>query len=784
MLEPIIWIIAIELTGLAGIPISFKLFSNLPDKGYTLNKALTLVLIGYLFWIVSITGFTTSSYIAILCVCVISIISAILLANNFQAVKNYLRSEFRIIVITEIIFLILICAWLAIISGSPSINHTEKPMDFAILNALVSATQFPPEDPWFSGHSLSYYYFGYLLMAILTKLTAIPSEISYNLAVATIPALAGISIFGLSTNLLRLSGARLSIAIVIGILSILVLTMISNLVGAIEFLHQRGWLNQAIIQWLNIKGIDWSVSTSSGYFPNSQWWWWRSTRIIDTLIHGISMDYTITEFPFFSFILGDLHPHMMAIPFFILSISIGLNLYFHKKPLNMSWLKTYPIHIVLISVIIGSQGFLNSWDLPVILFIFSLIILLHNRHMSLATRPSKLIIIDSLVFFSPIILGSVFFYMPFYLDLNTQIMGIQPVIEYRSRPVLFLLATGVPLLLVLSFVTMYIYKHLRHIGKTWKLHAMICSSFSALPLIVHYVMTVFLYDNSTALKLISSSSILCLFLLTLSGTALFICFRSQRGTATIFNLLIVTTALYLLAGAELFYVSDLFGNRMNTVFKLHYQSWILLSISGSYGIFYVSKTLIGRYKRKNTILYSWLTSIGLLIIFSCYIPMGTILERSVTNDIKASRTIDGTIFLQKEHLPEYNAIKWLKLHGTDARIVEAAGSDYSDSNRVSSFTGMPTILGWVGHEQQWGRNESEITKRSEDISKIYNSSDPNSIKAILRSYGIKYIISGPRERNLYGSNNLSSFPNFLNEAFSDNGFIIYEFDPPFPNGTD
>ena len=126
----------------------------------------------------------------------------------------------------------------------------------------------------------------------------------------------------------------------------------------------------------------------------------------------------------------------------------------------------------------------------------------------------------------------------------------------------------------------------------------------------------------------------------------------------------------------------------------------------------------------------------------------------------------------------------MKLHGTDARIVEAAGSDYSDSNRVSSFTGMPTILGWVGHEQQWGRNESEITKRSEDISKIYNSSDPNSIKAILRSYGIKYIISGPRERNLYGSNNLSSFPNFLNEAFSDNGFIIYEFDPPFPNGTD
>ena len=190
MLEPIIWIIAIELTGIVGIPISFKLFHNLPDKGYTINKALTIILIGYLFWALSTTGLVNpSTYIAILCVGLLTISSTVLLINNFKAIKNYLRSEYRIIILTEIIFLTLICAWIAIISGSASINHTEKPMDFAILNALVSATQFPPEDPWFSGHSISYYYFGYLIMAIFTKLTAVPSEISYNLAVATIPAL-------------------------------------------------------------------------------------------------------------------------------------------------------------------------------------------------------------------------------------------------------------------------------------------------------------------------------------------------------------------------------------------------------------------------------------------------------------------------------------------------------------------------------------------------------------------------------------------------------------------
>ena len=785
MLEPIIWIIAIELTGIVGIPISFKLFPNLPDKGYTINKALTLILIGYLFWALSTTGLVNpSTYIAILCVGLLTIASTVLLINNFKAIKNYLRSEYRIIILTEIIFLTLICAWIAIISGSASINHTEKPMDFAILNALVSATQFPPEDPWFSGHSISYYYFGYLIMAIFTKLTAVPSEISYNLAVATIPALAGISIFGLSTNLSRLSGARLRTAITIGVLSILTLTMISNLAGPVEFLSHRGWLNQSIIEWLNIKGLDGQISTNGGYFPESAWWWWRSTRLIDTVIHGISMDYTITEFPFFSFILGDLHPHMMAIPFFLLSLSVCLNLYCDKTPLNFSWIKNNPLQIIVISIIIGAQGFLNSWDLPVIWFLLALVILVHNLHISSCSRPSIYIVIDSIIFYSPIILGSVLLYTPFYLDLNSQIMGVQPVIEYRSRPILFFLAAGAPLLLVLSFVSVYIYQNLRRTDQSWASHAVICISFSALPLIAHYVVTTVLYDTALALQLISSPPILTLFLLSLSGITLFICLRPHGNTYIKFNFLIVTTALYLLAGAELFYIADLFESRMNTVFKLHYQSWILLSVAGSYGILYVSNTLLGKYKVKNIILYSWLTSIGLLLTFSCYHPIGTIIERSEVNYTESFRTIDGTKFLQKEHLPEYNTIEWLKIHSTQARIVEAAGSDYSDSNRISSFTGMPTILGWTGHEQQWGRSYLDIRKRSEDINLIYTSDDPDDIKAILSSYGIKYIISGPRERDLYGENNLSSFPYFLDTVFSDHGFIIYEFNSRTPDSND
>ena len=71
-------------------------------------------------------------------------------------------------------------------------------MDFAFLNASTRAAYFPPEDPWLQGHGISYYYFGYLIMGMLTKLTGIHSSIAYNLSLALIPAMAAAGAFGLT----------------------------------------------------------------------------------------------------------------------------------------------------------------------------------------------------------------------------------------------------------------------------------------------------------------------------------------------------------------------------------------------------------------------------------------------------------------------------------------------------------------------------------------------------------------------------------------------------------
>ena len=120
---------------------------------------------------------------------------------------------------------------------------------------------------------------------------------------------------------------------------------------------------------------------------------------------------------------------------------------------------------------------------------------------------------------------------------------------------------------------------------------------------------------------------------------------------------------------------------------------------------------------------------------------------------------------------------WLRGHPQKGRITEAVGPDYSDFGRISAFTGMPTILGWVGHEQQWRKNTAEVTQRTEDIELIYTSTDGQEVKNVLNKYGIKYIYSGGRERKSYGQNNLSNFEQFLNVVYSGHQVIIYEYLP-------
>ena len=197
MLNAIVWLIAIELIGLAIFPLCYYLLPKLRDRGYSVSKTLGLVVLGYLSWILSVSHILPSTQItALALLMVMGGFSGWHFWARRESYKRFFSQQRKVILIAEGVFLSMFLVWVVFRSYDPSINHTEQPMDFAFLNASVRSFLGPPEDPWLRGESISYYYFGYWMMGTLTKLTAIPSYVSYNLSLALIPALGAMGIFG------------------------------------------------------------------------------------------------------------------------------------------------------------------------------------------------------------------------------------------------------------------------------------------------------------------------------------------------------------------------------------------------------------------------------------------------------------------------------------------------------------------------------------------------------------------------------------------------------------
>ncbi len=217
MIHALSWWLGIEILGLAALPLAWRLFRNLPDRGYPLAKPLGILLTSYLVWLSCSFGFLANTRSAIVvCLLVVAALSALYYwrgrgtsgsgtaresGNGRPGLLEFTRRNRQLIVANEVLFAVAFGLWVVVRAYNPEIAGTEKPMDFAFLNAILRSEYFPPLDPWLSGFAISYYYFGYLVMAVVTKLSGVPSEVAFNLAIALLLALAANGAFSLTYNL-------------------------------------------------------------------------------------------------------------------------------------------------------------------------------------------------------------------------------------------------------------------------------------------------------------------------------------------------------------------------------------------------------------------------------------------------------------------------------------------------------------------------------------------------------------------------------------------------------
>jgi uncharacterized membrane protein len=259
---------------------------------------------------------------------------------------------------------------------------------------------------------------------------------------------------------------------------------------------------------------------------------------------------------------------------------------------------------------------------------------------------------------------------------------------------------------------------------------------------------------------------------------------SQSARVTIidlFTVLMIGLAFILTLVPEFVYLRDLFGTRMNTVFKFYYQAWLLLALASAYGL--------SRLAERGTALWlklpAWILA-GVLILGSLWYPLAAIPSKA--DNFRVDRasgdprpTLDGLAYLRRANPGDMAAIEWLRANvAPDAVVLEATGGSYSPegAERISMSTGNPTLLGWDFHERQWRGNEGYdklAAGRPDAINQIYRTARTEELPGLLDQWGVDYVYIGGLERNKYGIGDaaLARFDRALKLVYDKDGVRIY-----------
>ncbi|MDQ3045612.1 MAG: DUF2298 domain-containing protein, partial [Chloroflexota bacterium] len=614
---------------------------------------------------------------------------------------------------------------------TPDLTFTEKPMDSALLHASALATTMPPLDPWLSGHSINYYYLGYVVHGSIARLAAVPAATAYNLALATTFGMAVTVSAGLTFNALRVHKiTTVRGAVGGGALAAFFLAVSGNLYGARRLIVDTAETWRA--GWWDAEGIG-----------------WRSSRVvcdaarIDGLCTG-NLAETINEFPFFSFLLGDLHPHLMALPFVLMALVISLNLFLLPGLTGASLGKDSWLTLAVSGVLVGSLYPLNSWDYPT--FLVCALSVVWWGHRTAVTRRRAAI--SGLLF-----AGSILAWLPFTLRFVPLTAGDNLVLPegLRDIPLISRLLTTVgafpgPRTSVGEYLTVF--------GVFWFASVALCGH-----LLWRWERP---WLSSTTLRYVSLP-LVTLILITLLLPAPVIALAGAPLAAAIFLLAKDrapaprTVALALFAAGhglvlivEFFYIQDRFGTRMNTVFKVYYQVWVLFAIATALTIAHFWREL-GFTRTRAT---SFGLVVALLALAGAVYPV--LATKHWTNDFADWHGLDGTAYLDQAFPDELAAIAWLRANASvDDVVLEAAGCSYENVqgmpvNRISSYTGIPTIVGWAFHEVQWRSGQpaltAEIGPRQEAVRSVYEGN-----LGAIEAYGVTHIVVGSIERNGVGT---------------------------------
>ena len=659
------WYVVLTLIGAALLPFVAWLGARLGPARYGLLRPLSLVaLTALVWWPAAVVDLPFSRWTLVTTLAIVAGVGWVLWARRGIGI-----AEWRSLLAFEALWLamFLLYAWFR--GFQPDIINTEKPMEIALLSSVSRSSEVPAPDPWFAGSAINYYYFGYQTFASVIKLSAVPTAIGFNLALATLFASGATVAASAGATLLRAFGGSRKVVVAGAGLAVVLLMLAGNLETAKRLAD------------------DPRSTIDAG-------WWdgvgWQASRIIyDSGVHQPDDSrQTINEFPAFSFVLGDLHPHVLTYPLLaaVLVLALGIALARERE----SWPR-----LALVGSLVGLLYASNSWDAPAgLLLVAGALTIAHRSDWKALARDV-----------SVVVAGAVVMAGPFLLQFNAPV-GV-PGSDVPAR------LTGIPLLGRFANTFAFVEWRPSSVRELLIVHGAWLTAFAGFALVElirdrslfaiirarrHFWLAGGILTFGVAMAWAPALLLLGLPLLLATWLAARAESQPVRVLAGLFAAGFVLALI-----PEFVYIQDVFADRMNTVFKLFYQAWLLLSLASAGALVYV----IGQTPRSYRV--PSVAAVALLVLLT--LPYAPLSAQDWTADFAQRRGLDGRAYIGRNASGDLAAIQWVAEHaGAGDTIVEAPGCSYINAagaplGRVSAFSGVPTIAGWYWHEIQWRRGE-------------------------------------------------------------------------------
>jgi YYY domain-containing protein len=755
------WYLMLILFGMVSFPFACHIFKGNGTGGFFPAKILTLVGTSLLVW--TLTYMKIFKFTAVFTVAaMVMIAAACYIPGAFRkALSKKISEEYFVekLVVEETVFAVVFVLLCFFKGMQPDINGQEKFMDYGFIMSMLRNPSLPATDMWLSGYSINYYYFGQFIYALFIKISGIKPGIGYNLAMCSAIALP----FGMcySTGTYLIDAARKN-----GLQCPKAFTYIAGVFtafAAMIFGNSHSWyydpdsIGNKFLAWIDrhrVFGID-VGKYDSFFYPDS-------TRYIgynpdSSQIEGIysGADRTIEEFPFYSYLIGDLHAHVVSTMVVLLIMSVCIAFIVKVSEIAMTevipsggevlipltavksdkrrafvlynLVRVVTPELTLIGVLLGCAQMTNYWDF-LIYFVFASMTLL----VAMTIRSHRFSTICGALSFAGVIFGILGVYLyagqePVkHLLLQTAVLILAASLAVLFPCTLSRTSFGMSFIFTLATLTALPFNmHFDMISNSiarcvnhsslfqlyilWGVHVFIVLVFIAVTVI--FKNTVF--DKNGRSKGICRSERLA------SGNINAVSkFVLERNIVDIFVCGMAITGILMLTAPEIFYVRDIYTGgylRANTMFKFTYAGFIILSVAMIYSVarlyFIVSSS-----GKRSSICFRIAVGLSILLIIPSHYTLLALEQRCGELKKEKFKTLDGTAYaidyaspytgqgnFGSGNLMEYmDAINWFNTNVEGPHVIlESYGESYTDYDIISAYTGLQTVCGWQTHEWLW-----------------------------------------------------------------------------------